>query len=88
MTQFVHEYALLIEGSARIDFLLADVGMPAGTPHGLSIGKMAQLRRPGLKVLYMSGSDLGEFAMFHGEPKLRKPFTTEELIAAVKAALG
>jgi CheY-like chemotaxis protein len=78
----------VIEGSERIDLLLADVGMPAGTPHGLSIGKMAQLRRPGLKVLYMSGSDLGEFAMFHGEPKLRKPFTTEELIAAVKAVIG
>jgi CheY-like chemotaxis protein len=78
----------IIDGDEHIDLLLADVGMPAGAPHGLSIGKMAQLRRGRLKVIYMSGSDLGQFALFQGESMVRKPFTSEELIAAVKTALG
>jgi CheY-like chemotaxis protein len=78
----------VIDGDEHIDLLLADVGMPAGAPHGLSIGKMAQVRRGRLKVVYMSGSDLAGFALFQGEAMIRKPFTSEQLIAAVKAALS
>ena len=77
-----------LESSPRIDLLLADIGMPAGSPHGLSIGKVAQLREPGLKVLYMSGSDPADFLLSLGESVLRKPFGSADLVAAVKAALG
>jgi two-component system OmpR family response regulator len=77
-----------IEGAAAVDPLLADIGMPAGSPHGLSIGKVAQLRKPGLKVLYMSGSDPSGYLFARGESVLRKPFGSAELLTAIQAALA
>lgn len=79
-----------IESPAQIDLLLADVAMPAGTPHGLSIGRMAELRRSKLKVLYMSGTyDPVELARYNlGSMLLPKPFTAAQLTDAVAAAMG
>lgn len=80
----------VIDSPEPIDLLLTDVGMPAGTPHGLSIGKVAEFRRQGLRVLYMTGGhDLTKFTQFAaGAPVLRKPFTTNQLLAAVATALA
>ena len=80
----------IIESDARIDLLLADVAMPAGTPHGMAIGRMAELRRHSLKVLYMSGTyDLGELSRHSPSEKiLKKPFTVRQLTDAVAQALG
>ena len=79
----------VIDSPEPIDLLLTDIGMPAGTPHGLSIGKVAEFRRQGLKVLYMTGAhDLANFAQFGPDVTvLRKPFTAAELAAAVAQAL-
>ncbi len=80
----------VIEGEQPIDLLLTDVGMPVGTPHGLSIAQMAKTRRPRLKVLYMSGSyDVAQIgAMIDGAAFLGKPFRPEHLIRSVETALG
>jgi CheY-like chemotaxis protein len=80
----------VIEGSEHIDLLLADVNMPSGTPHGLSIGLMAESKRHNLKVVYMSGSiDPAQITRFAPQAKmLAKPFTSQQLLAVVKAALG
>jgi DNA-binding NtrC family response regulator len=80
----------VIESDARIDLLLTDVGMPAGTPHGLSIAQMAKTRRPRLKVVYMSGSyDAQQIgAMLDGAMFLSKPFRPEQLIQLVETALS
>src|SRR5215472_18551101 len=77
----------LVESGAPVDLLLADIGMPAGTPHGFSIGKVAQHRKPGLKVIYMTGSDPAAYLLAQGELVLRKPFTSKELIAAIQKTL-
>lgn len=37
----------LLEGSAHFDVLITDVVMPPGRPHGIAVGSMAALRRPG-----------------------------------------
>lgn len=80
----------IIESDERIDLLLTDVGMPAGTPHGLSIAQMAMARRPRLKIVYMSGSygasQIG--AMIDGALFLNKPFRPEQLIQSVETALA
>jgi CheY-like chemotaxis protein len=80
----------VIEGSDQVDLLLADVNMPPGTPHGLSIGLMAESKRGDLKVVYMSGSiEPAAIARFAPNATiLRKPFTAAELLAAVKSRLG
>ena len=80
----------IIEGSETVDLLLADINMPSGTPHGLSIGLMAESKRQGLKIIYMSGSvDPAKIARFAPNAKiLRKPFPAAEMIAAIKSELG
>ena len=80
----------VIEGSEQVDLLLADINMPPGSPHGLSIGLMAASKRHDLKIVYMSGSaDPAQIARFAPKAKiLRKPFTIQELMDAIGATLG
>ena len=79
----------VVEGPAPIDLLLTDVVMPEGTPHGVALGRMAQLKRGHLKVMFMSGGvnpteiDL----LTDGDAFIRKPFSPKELIDAVEHAV-
>lgn len=80
----------VVEGSDQVDLLLADINMPPGTPHGLSIGLMAESKRGDLKIVYMSGSIETEvIARFAPNAKiLRKPFTASELVAAIESTFS
>lgn len=79
----------IVDGPDRIDLLLADIGMPAKTPHGLSAARTSQIRRHGLKVIYMTGGDATQFALHTGDDiVLQKPFTRDVLLNAVKAMLS
>src|SRR5713226_9766055 len=70
----------VLDAAEEIDLLLSDIGMPPGTPHGFSIGSVAQRRRQQLKLLYMTGGqDPKEFALFSEDATvLRKPFTAAD----------
>jgi CheY-like chemotaxis protein len=74
-----------VEGPRRIDLLLADLGMPSQTPQGMSIARMSLIRRPGRKIIYMTGSDAKYCARYAGDVILQKPFTNDALIEAVRA---
>jgi CheY-like chemotaxis protein len=81
----------ILDGADAIDLLLADIGLPQGTPHGLSLGCAARVHRPALKVLFMTGDqDPAKFALYAPETTavLAKPFTAEQLVAAVTSILG
>ncbi len=47
-----------IESDAPIDVLLCDIHMPQDTPHGFSIARMALVRRPRLRVLFVTAFDV------------------------------
>jgi CheY-like chemotaxis protein len=47
-----------IESDAPIDVLLCDIRMPHDTPHGFSIARMALVRRPRLRVVFVTGFDV------------------------------
>lgn len=77
----------LLEGGALVDLVICDLIMPK--LGGVGLVKEAAKKFPGLKVMLISGyvdnveaisKDLGFEACF-----LRKPFTPEELMAAIKA---
>ena len=80
----------LIDAAERVDLLLTDVVLPKGMS-GPMVAKEAQARRPGLKVLYMSG--YAKDAVVHngvldeGLHLLTKPFPKAELAKAVRALL-
>jgi PAS domain S-box-containing protein len=72
----------LLQRADRVDVLFTDVIMPKGMS-GLDLGREAELRQPGIKVIYTSG--YSEEVIVHagvvgtGVTLLRKPYTGEAL---------
>ncbi len=70
-----------------IDLLLTDVRMPS--LGGFELAARLRARRPGLRVLYVSGyTGEGLATRPDGAPLLAKPFRTRELSEAVRHALA
>lgn len=84
--------ALAVESGHRgvVDLLLTDVMMPG--MDGRELAELLRARRPGLRVLYMSGYSVerpGETRRARaGEDLLPKPFTLTALLERVRAALA
>jgi PAS domain S-box-containing protein len=79
----------LIESTQPIDLLLTDIVMPG--MNGWTLAECAVKKRPGLKVLYMSG--YSDHAMIQRDrleavTLLNKPFTIETLSAAIHDVLA
>jgi two-component system NtrC family sensor kinase len=79
----------LLDDSAAVDLLLTDVVMPG--MNGRSLAEAAQQRRPGLKVLYMTGYSRN--AIVHqgrldaGVSLMQKPFSQTMLAMRVRTVL-
>jgi CheY-like chemotaxis protein len=79
-----------LDSRMRIDLMLTDVRLTAGTPHGFALGRMARMRRPDLRVLYLTGiTELpeSEVATAFGRI-LRKPIEPAHLLLEISRALG
>ena len=74
-----------IESSNAISLMLTGLEMPAGTPHGYSIGASARRQRHDLKIIYMTGgAGPDNFALSdRGATVLLNPFTAETFIKKV-----
>jgi CheY-like chemotaxis protein len=48
----------VLDAIGEIDLVLTDLVMPAGQPNGLSLGRMARMKRLGIKVAFISGCDI------------------------------
>ena len=76
-----------IEGPGRIDLLVSDVGLPGGT-NGRQLAEMARQRRPGLKVLFITGYAQGASVrsgfLEPGMEMLTKPFALDVLAAKIR----
>jgi CheY-like chemotaxis protein len=79
----------LMDKGVRIDLLLTDVVMPGA--NGRVLAREAQLRRPDLKVLFMTGYSRN--AIVHqgrldpGVALIQKPLTSEALASMVRKVL-
>jgi DNA-binding NtrC family response regulator len=77
-----------IERGTRFDIALVDVRMPHGTPSGISFVRVAQSRRPSMKVIFMSTHVAAQEQMRfdEGEIFLHKPFAPHHLLTLVERA--
>ena len=85
------EALAIINGPERIDLLFTDVIMPGGM-NGRQLAIEAEMRRPGLKVLFTSGYT--ENAIVHhgrldaGVLLLPKPYISSDLARMIRTALA
>ena len=74
---------------AAIDVLATDVDMPRLS--GIELARHLSLRRPGLRVLFFSGSSQGRLegpaSCVAGSRFLQKPFAAEALFVALRGLL-
>jgi CheY-like chemotaxis protein len=88
--QVAPDYRLVLqtlESEEPVDLLVADIVMPDRV-NGLALGRMARLRRPGIKIIYITGHDIPGIEDEALGPILRKPIDGADLVAEVKRALA
>ena len=67
--------------------LATDIVMPDRV-NGVALSRMAQMRRPGLKVIYLTGYDIQGVEEEVDGPILRKPIDDEQLVTEVRRILA
>ena len=75
----------LLESKQPIDVMITDIVMPDRV-NGLALARMARLRRPGIKLLYITGYDILGLATEALGPVVRKPFADEKFLNAVSSS--
>ena len=75
-----------LESTRPIDLLITDIVMPERV-NGIALSRMAQMRRPGLKVIYLTGYDIPGVEEEGVGTLLRKPVDEGQLLAEVSRML-
>jgi CheY-like chemotaxis protein len=82
-----HRDALdLLDGGRPVDVLCTDIVMPEGMG-GLALARLARARRPGLKILYVTGYDIAARHDVNGLV-LRKPVLPQDLLSGVERMIA
>jgi CheY-like chemotaxis protein len=76
----------VLEGEAPVDLLLTDIVIPDRV-NGLALARMALLRRPSIKVIYLSGYDIPGVDDEALGPALHKPIESEHILGEIRRVL-
>jgi CheY-like chemotaxis protein len=88
--QIAPDYRLaleVLESNALVDLLVCDIVMPDRV-NGLALGRMARLRRPELKIIYITGHDIPGVEDEALGPVLRKPIDNDLFVAEIERVLA
>jgi DNA-binding NtrC family response regulator len=81
--------ALAVLASKRIDLILTDLLMLKGQPSGLALGRMARMKRPDIKLIFMTlHDDLQLYRQLVPGRVFYKPLDLERLAAEIAAQLS
>jgi CheY-like chemotaxis protein len=76
----------ILDSDYEIDLVLTDLVMPEGEPNGLALGRMARMKRLGVKLVFISGYDFDENSL---PGKLfRKPVDADHLMTEIGTLLS
>lgn len=75
-----------LDSGFPIDLLVTDIVVPNGL-NGIELARMARLRHPSIKVIFVTGYAIGPIERQIGWPILPKPVSDEQLLAEVDRAL-
>jgi DNA-binding NtrC family response regulator len=75
-----------LEAADRIELLITRVTFPEGTPNGVSLARMARMKKPGVRVLFAARDENREHTEGVGE-FLAVPVTGADLVAMVERML-
>jgi CheY-like chemotaxis protein len=87
---FAPDYRLALEeleSTRPIDLLITDIVMPERV-NGVALSRMAQMRRQGLRVIYLTAYDIPGVEDEALGPVLLKPIDDDRLLTEVKLALA
>jgi CheY-like chemotaxis protein len=76
-----------LESERPIDLLLTDIVMPQRV-NGLALGRMARLRRPDIKIIYLTAYDIPNISNEALGPIFRKPIELDQIVVEVKRVLN
>ena len=76
-----------LEDAATTDVLVTRVDFGRGTLNGVALARMAQFRRPEVKVLFLARTEDKEYATGVGD-LLTAPAAVPDIVAAVDRLLG
>jgi CheY-like chemotaxis protein len=76
-----------LESTRQIDLLITDIVMPDRV-NGIALSRMARMRRPELKVIYLTAYDIPGIEDDAIGPVLRKPIDEDRLVAEVRRVLA
>ena len=80
----------MLESDVKIDLLISDIGLPGGM-NGKQMADKARLRRPDLKILFITGyAENAAVANGHLEPGMQvmsKPFPMDKLAARIRSII-
>src|SRR6516162_170397 len=75
-----------LESTRPVDLLITDIVMPDRV-NGVALSRMARMRRPELKVIYLTAYDIPGVEDDAIGPVLRKPVDEDRLVAEVRSVL-
>jgi CheY-like chemotaxis protein len=79
----------VLDSPRKIDLLLTDIVMPKGQPNGLTLGRMARMKRLNLKVMLITGYDDLRINDETLSAKIfKKPLDYDVLLAAIGTQLA
>jgi CheY-like chemotaxis protein len=76
-----------LESTRPVDLLITDIVMPDRV-NGVALSRMARMRRPELKVIYLTAYDIPGVEDDAIGPVLRKPIDEDRLVAEVRRVLA
>ena len=72
----------LLEGTERLEVLVTCLDFAPGKPNGIALGRMARMKRPGIRVLFVGPADFEQLAEGVGT-FMSCPVTVPQVVAGV-----